>query len=192
MWPRRPRTRAGPSRAIFITLIVTTVLYVLVASVAVLSVDPAVLAEDEAPLALVYRETAGFSSEVISTIAILATLNTILVQIIMVSRVFYGMADRGSMPAIFARVHPRTRTPLLSTAITVAVVIVLAVAFPLDRLADFTSQIVLIIWALANLALILMKRRGDPPPAGTFTVRMWVPAVGFVTAVGLLVVTSWP
>ena len=67
-----------------------------------LSVDPAVLAEDEAPLALVYRETAGFSSDLISTIAVLATLNTILVQIIMVSRVVYGMADGGSMPAIFA------------------------------------------------------------------------------------------
>ena len=179
-------------RAIFITLAVTTLLYVLVASVAVLSVDPAVLAEDEAPLALVYRETAGFSSDLISTIAVLATLNTILVQIIMVSRVVYGMADRGSMPAIFARVHPRTRTPLLATAITVLVVIVLAVAFPLNRLADFTSQIVLIIWALANLALILMKRRGDPAPEGTFIVPMWVPVAGLVTSLGLLLITSWP
>ncbi len=179
-------------RAIFITLIVTTVLYVLVASVAVLSVDPEVLAEEEAPLALVYRETAGFSSELISTIAILATLNTILVQIIMVSRVVYGMADRGSLPAVFARVHHRTRTPLLSTAITVVVVIVLAVAFPLNRLADFTSQIVLIIWILSNVALILIKRRGDPPPVGTFTVPMGVPVVGLLTALGLLIITSWP
>ena len=169
----------------------TTLLYVLVASVAVLSVDPAVLAEDEAPLALVYRQTAGFSSDLISTIAVLATLNTILVQIIMVSRVVYGMADRGSMPAIFARVHPRTRTPLLSTAVTVLVVIVLAVAFPLNRLADLTSQMVLVIWALANLALILMKRRGDAAPEGTYTVPMWVPVVGLITAIGLLAITSW-
>jgi amino acid transporter len=110
----------------------------------------------------------------------------------MVSRVVYGMADRGSMPAVFARVHPRTRTPLLATAITVGVVIVLAIAFPLDRLADFTSQIVLVIWALANLALILMKRRGDAPPAGTFVVPMWVPVVGLITAAGLLAITSWP
>ena len=61
-----------------------------------------------------------------------------------------------------------------------------------DRLADFTSQIVLVIWALANLALILMKRRGDAPPAGTFIVPMWVPVVGLITAVGLLAITSWP
>lgn len=52
--------------------------------------------------------------------------------------------------------------------------------------------VVLVIWALANLALILMKRRGDAPPPETFTVRMWVPVIGLVTAVGLLVVTSWP
>jgi hypothetical protein len=66
------------------------------------------------------------------------------------------------------------------------------VAFPLNRLADFTSQIDLIIWALANLALILMKRRGDPAPEGTFIVPMWVPVAGLVTSLGLLLITSWP
>ena len=177
---------------IFITLILTTVLYILVASISVLSVSPELLADSDAPLAMVYRNTTGASSGLISSIAILATLNTILVQMIMVSRVVYGMADRGSMPASLARVHPRTQTPLIATALAVAAAIVLAVAFDLDRLADFTSQLVLVIWALANLALLLMKYRGDPVPDGVYTVGVWVPVLGLLTSVGLLVITIWP
>ena len=66
-------------------------------------------------------------------------------------------AKQGTMPGIFARVSALTRTPLLATFAIVAATLILALGFNLERLAEMTSQIVLVIWALANMALILIK-----------------------------------
>lgn len=176
--------------AIFLTLVITTILYTLVTMVAVLAVPPAELAVSEAPLSLVYERLTGASPVMISGVAIFATANTILVQQIMASRVVYGMAEQGTMPKLFASVNARTHTPLLATAAIVAATLILALGFNLERLAEMTSQIVLVIWALANMALILIKLRKDPAPDSAFTVPMWVPASGFICSCALVVLSS--
>lgn len=175
--------------AIFLTLIVTTVLYVLVAIVAVLAVEPAVLAQSEAPLSDVFRALTGWSPAFLSVIAIFATLNTILVQIIMASRVVYGMAAQKTMPGLFAHVNPLTRTPVRATVAIVLPILVLALAFPLERLAEFTSLFVLVIWVLANAALILVKLRGDPTPKGGYITGFWVPVVGLLFSFGFIAIS---
>jgi amino acid transporter len=78
-------------RAIFLTLTVSTILYVLVAWVALVAVPHEELAQSRAPLALVFERLTGASPRVMSLIAIVATLNGIIVQIIMSSR---GLAQR--------------------------------------------------------------------------------------------------
>jgi amino acid transporter len=62
----------------------------------------------------------------------------------------------------------------------------LALFFPLERLAETTSVIVLIVFAVVNLALVLIKRRGTPAPEGVRTFPIWIPAVGFVVSTGFL------
>ncbi len=173
-------------RAIFLTLIITTVIYFLVASIAVLTVDPAQLAASEAPLALVFSKLAGASPDMISTIAIIATFNTMIVQVVMASRVFYGLAKQGNLPSILGRVSPLTRTPLIATGTTVAIVLVLALGFPLEGLAETTSSVTLTIFAFVNLALIRLKRSGPPAPEGIFTVGLWVPVTGFLCSAAFL------
>lgn len=175
-------------RAIFITLIVSTVLYVLVSVVAVRSVPIDRLAASEAPLSLVFERTTGASPATVSAIAIIATLNGVIVQIIMAARVLYGLARQGSLPALFGTVHPWTRTPLLSTVLVGGLVFVLATLVPLRGLAEATSQITLTVFALVNLALWNIKRRGDAPPPGVFLVGHWVPVVGFFSCLAFLVV----
>ena len=172
--------------AIFLTLIVTTVIYFLVASIAVLTVAPADLAASEAPLALVFERLAGTAPETISLIAIIATFNTMIVQVVMASRVFYGLAKQGDLPQILARISPLTGTPLVATAATIAIVLVLALGFPLEGLAEVTSSVTLSIFALVNLALVRLKLTGPPAPEGIFTIGLWVPATGFVTSVVFL------
>ena len=176
--------------AIFLTLAITTVLYTLVTMVAVLAVPPTELAGSEAPLSLVYQRLTGGSPVMISGVAIFATANTILVQQIMASRVVYGMAEQGTMPKLFARVNTLTRTPLLATAAVVAATLILALGFNLERLAEVTSQIVLIIWALANMALILIKLRKGPEPDDAFIVPLWVPVAGFMSSCALVILSS--
>ncbi|MGI9415647.1 MAG: APC family permease [Hyphomicrobiales bacterium] len=172
--------------AIFLTLAISTVIYFLVASVAVLTVPIDQLAASSAPLNDVFREVTGASSRVILAIAVVATLNTIIVQIIMASRVVYGLADQGNLPAAFARINRFTRTPLVATAAVVTVILALAMAFPLEGLAEMTSRITLTVFALVNIALIKIKLAGEPAPDGVFEVRLWVPVAGVVTCVAFL------
>lgn len=172
--------------AIFLTLTISTVIYFLVASVAVLSVPPETLAASTAPLNDVFRQITDVPPAVIVAIAIVATLNTIIVQLIMASRVLYGLADQGNMPALFARVSPVTRTPLVATATVTTIVLVLALAFPLEGLAKMTSQITLSVFALVNVALIALKVRGIAAPDGVVKVPLAVPMLGFVASLGFL------
>jgi amino acid transporter len=117
-------------RAMVFTLIISTALYVIVAAVAISAVSVERLSSSPAPLSLVFREIAGVSPATISAIAIVATLNTILAQITMAARVVYGMARQGDLPATIGAVHPGTATPWLATALIVAAVVGLALAFP--------------------------------------------------------------
>lgn len=178
--------------AIFLTLGITTLLYTLVTLVAVLAVAPSDLARSEAPLSMVYQQLTGASPTLISAIAIFATSNTILIQLIMASRVVYGMAVQDTMPKLFLHINATTQTPLLATGAVVAVTLALTIGFNLERLAEMTSQIVLVIWALANMALVLLKSRSEPAPDGAFTVPMWVPVIGFVFSCALIIIASIP
>lgn len=175
-------------RAIFLTLIISTTLYVLISIVAVLSVPIAQLADAEAPLSLVFESTTGASPATINAIAIIATLNGVIVQIIMGSRVLYGLSQQGSLPAVVGYVHPTTRTPLVATGMIGALVLVLATFIPLKGLAELTSLITLTVFALVNLALWNIKCRGEPAPAGTFINPRWVPMAGLLCCITFLIV----
>ena len=174
-------------RAIFLTLAISTTLYVLVAIVAVLNVPVAQLAGSEAPLSLVFERTTGLPTGAISMIAIVATLNGVIIQIIMASRVIFGLSRQGSLPAVLGRINGITRTPVLATALVGVSVLLLATAIPLRGLAEATSQITLIIFAFVNLSLIAIKRRGEAAPANTYIIQPWIPVVGLLSCLAFLV-----
>lgn len=173
-------------RAMVLTLLISTVLYVLVAAVAVSAVPVERLSSSAAPLSLVFREVAGVSPATISAIAIVATLNTILAQITMAARVIYGLAREGGLPASLARVHPRTRTPLLATAFVVISIIPLALLVPLTALAETTAVATLAVFALVNLALLRLRHRGVETPIPHVSIPIWMPAVGFATCTAMI------
>lgn len=171
--------------AIGVTLVTATVLYILVVWVASHAVPRAELAASSAPLSLVFQRVTGASPTLISLIAILATVNGVVVQSVLASRVLYGMARQGTLPAALADIHPVTRTPLTATALAVGLTMIAAVALPLEALADLTTQAMLVVFALVNGALLTMKVRGEAA-TGTLVVPTWVPATGVVSCLGLL------
>jgi amino acid transporter len=179
--------RRNMPRGIAITLIATSSIYVVLALVAVAAMAPSELAASDAPLADLYRQNTGRGPALISAISIFAILNGALVQVIMAARILYGLADRGLLPRSVARVHPRTRTPYVATLGVTAVVLVLALGFPIEGLAATTSGITLVVFAAVNLALWRLKGR-EPAPAGVFRIPRWVPVVGFGVSVGFLAV----
>lgn len=173
-------------RAIFLTLGISTFFYIIVVWIALISVPRDELAASSAPLSLVFQRVTGASPAAISGIAIVATINGIIALIVMASRVIYGMADRHMLPAVLGSVHPRTRTPINATVLVSAAVLILAIAFPLESLAEATSRLTLVIFALVNAALVMLKRRAEPTPAGCFTVPITVPIAGCLLCLALL------
>lgn len=173
-------------RALFLTLGLTALFYILVVWVAVVTVAPAELAGSSAPLALVFQRLTGFPLITLGAIAIVATLNGVIVHMIMISRVVYGLADQGSLPRVLARLNTTTGTPVLATALATGAILVLALAVPITYLAETTSRFTLLVFVLVNIALIRIKSRGDVAPKGAFVCPFWVPVAGLISSLVLL------
>ena len=179
-------------RAMVLTLVISTVLYVAVAAIAVAAVPVAELAASPAPLSLVFRTLAGVSPATISVIAIVATLNTILAQMTMAARGVYGLARQGDLPGFAGRVHPKTATPLIATALIVAATLALALLVPFERLAEGTSLATLVVFALVNLALLRLRHRKIHTDGPHIRVLLWVPAAGFVSCLAMMAAAVAP
>jgi len=171
--------------AILLALGITTLLYAAVSLAAILTVAPEQLAASNAPLATVYEQATGSKPVVLSIISIFAVVNGALIQIIMSSRILYGMSRQGWLPALFGRVWSKTQTPVAATIAAAAMVLVLALWLPLVTLAKSTSFLVLIVFTLMNLSLLRIKLR-DPHPEGIRVVPRWIPAGGIIASLGLL------
>lgn len=177
--------RRSLPRAIIITLAITTVFYLALSLVAVLSLPLDELAASEAPLALLLERKASGLSGAISIVAIIAILNGALIQTVMAARVLYGLANQGWLPRSLATVHPRTRTPILATAIVAGLILIFALWLPIVSLAEITSFLMLFVFATVNLALWRIKRRGPPPP-DAFVIPIWMPITGFIASTGII------
>jgi basic amino acid/polyamine antiporter, APA family len=167
--------------AIILTLVITIILYFLTSLVSILVVPPDELAVSKAPLVHVYEVAAGNSGELISLISIIALLNGALIQIIMASRVLYGMATQGWGFRVFSQIHPVSRTPINATLAAVALTIFLALMFNIEILAETTSMIMLLIAMMVNLALFRIKLN-KPAPVDALNLPAWVPLTGFIVS----------
>ncbi len=138
-------------------------------------------------MALVASRLTWVPADAVGSVAVTAVINGILVQIVMASRVLYGLSRMGQLPAVLGRVHVRRRTPWVAILLVAAAMAVLASLFPVERLAAATSRIVLAMYALVCLSLLMVKRRGEPLPAGAFRAPVWAVAGGLVICAALFV-----
>lgn len=180
----------NPSRnlplAIILALIISTFLYLSIATLAVATMDQADLLKTDAPMAMMYEKFSGKDPWIVGIIGLVSIVNGILVQMIMATRALYGMASEKWIPAFLGRVHPKTKTPLLATVLVTAAIIIAAVGLPSLVLAKIASFIVLLIFTLVNLALWNIKRKEVSPPAEAWIVWGWVPKLGFISNAAFL------
>ncbi|WP_370302356.1 APC family permease [Pseudooceanicola sp.] len=169
-------------RAILWTLALAAILYVATTAAVLVAVPIETLATSSAPLLLVFDTASGRMQQVFAVVAIVATVNGVLIQMIMASRVLYGLADRQHLPAVLAMVSRRTQTPAVATVAVCLITVLLALALPIEALAERTAQIVLFVFVLVNAALLRLKQAGDPG-GEFFRVPRLVPVLGVVTSV---------
>jgi amino acid transporter len=165
-----------------------TVIYVLV-SIAAISVVPYARLADPAngvPMAQITRVAAPWIPPHLYTgITLFAVANTALINFIMGSRLVYGMARQGLLPSALGAVHPTRHTPYRAILVLAAIVAALAFAGGVSELASATSLLLLLVFALMNVALIVLKLRRDEPP-GAFEIPLFVPALGALVCGGLI------
>jgi amino acid transporter len=176
-------------RAILITLCVSALIYLAVAWVSIRVVPPEVLAAEEGALAAVFEQATGLSGMGIAYIALFALVSGALVQILMASRVLYGLSRRNLAPSAFRLVDAQSRTPRIATVAVALAIAVLALAAPMGELAKATSGVTLMVFALVNAALLAIRMRLGDPPGGCFKAPLWAPVLG-VTA-SLAVAAGW-
>ncbi len=172
--------------AVIAALAVTASVYVAVAVTAVSVVPYAELAASSQPLVdVVARAAPWFPSGLFSIVALFAITNTALLNYVMGSRVVYGMARQGLLPAVFGRVHPTRRTPHLAIGLLMTIVLLLALPGDIRILASATSVLLLSVFVVVNASLIVLQRRAGEPP-GVFEVPSFVPACGIVVSGAML------
>ena len=111
----------------------------------------------------------------ISLISLAAIVNGALVQIIMGSRVLYGMGRQSLAPAWLATVHRQRQTPYIATIMIGVVVWILATGLDITTLAKITSFIILLVFLLVNLSLIRLLKSESKSSQSTIRAKRWVP-----------------
>lgn len=170
-------------RAILLALFITAALYIAVSLAAVRVAPHAELRASAQPVALIWERATGSSPAFLSAIAVAAALNGVLAQIVMASRVLYGLGRRTRVLEPLARSHPRFGTPARATLLVGGAVLAAALLLPVETLAEATAIILLAVFALVNAALIRLHRR---EPEAPFRVAAWVPWAGLIAALAAL------
>ncbi len=146
-------------RALFGALVIAGIVYLLVGAGAALVLPVEQLKRSGAPLMDVLGASGlGVPTRLFAVIALIAVANGTLLTLIMASRLAYGMARQGLLPAVLGRVLPRRRTPGVAILVTTAVAIALTFTSTLDVLAETVVLLLLVVFISTNLAVLVLKR----------------------------------
>ncbi|WJV48272.1 APC family permease [Streptomyces flavofungini] len=173
-------TRTFP-KAIFIGVAVTGTIYVLVALVSSLVVDYETLSGSSGPLLEVVKAGGvDFPHKLFALIALFAVTNSALINIMMASRLCYGMANERILPRAMSRVLPRRRTPIVGIVFVSLLAVGLVTTGEIEGLGDTTAFLLLCVFAVVNVAVLVLRR--DPVDHPHFRAPTALPVLGAITA----------
>lgn len=181
-------------RVMLFGLSITAVVYVLVSIFTVALVPIGRLGETTTPLLDVVRAGApGVPIDAIYPfLTIFAVANTALINMLMASRLLYGMAQQGVLPSFLGRVHHRRQTPwsaiVFTTALAAGLILVLALMMEKETAATLggtTALLLLIVFTVVNVAVIVLRRDRSVTHKHFHAPRL-LPYVGAVTTAFLV------
>ena len=166
-------------RGILASLAICTVIYIAVGLV-MTGLVPYKQLNVASPLATAVQATGlRWLPPIVNIGAICGISSVILVNMLAQSRIFYSMSRDGLLPPLFARLHPRFRTPHVTTAITGVVVAIASGLFPIGVLGQLVSMGTLLAFAIVCTGVLILRKREPDIPRPFKTPGMpWVPVVG--------------
>jgi APA family basic amino acid/polyamine antiporter len=182
------------------SLLICTVLYILVSGIATGVVpytqldvpDPIAVAADRAGLAWKWHGV-SLIAMIIKMGAIAGLSSVILVMLLGQSRVFYGMARDGLMPPMVRRVHPRFRTPWLTSIVTGLGVAFFSAVFTVREAGSLCSIGTLLAFVIVSVGILVLRVREPNLPRRFKTPWVWfVAPMGAISALLLMLSLPWP
>ncbi|MBU2561338.1 MAG: APC family permease [Nanoarchaeota archaeon] len=179
-------------RALIISVIVSTILYVLVAVIAVSVVPWNELGTSTSPLSDVMTALLGSKAGILMAVmALAATGSTVLGLLIGTSRMVYGMAEEKTLPGIFLKVSRKRRVPYVAIILVALACAIFVIPGDITSVAFLTDFGALFLFMVINLCLIVLRYSHHHIPRG-FRVPLnigkfpVIPALGVLTCAGLL------
>ena len=171
-------------RAIFMGVAVTGTIYVLVALASSLLVDHRTLEKSSGPLLEVVKAGGvDFPPKLFALIALFAVTNSALINIMMASRLCYGMANERILPRVMGKVLSGRRTPVVGIVFVSALAIGLVSTGEIEGLGDTTAFLLLCVFAIVNVAVLVLRR--DPVEHAHYRAPTVLPVLGAITALVL-------
>jgi APA family basic amino acid/polyamine antiporter len=144
-------------RAILISVVIATILYILV-SISALSLLPAdELAKSPAPLMSVAQVISERYARILGAVALFSTANTALISLIGASRILYSMGEEKVLPEATAKVLPKRKTPWIASIVVLVAAALLIPLGKLETVAGISSLTTMFAFLLVNIALITLR-----------------------------------
>ena len=172
-------------RALFGGIAIAGIVYLLVTIVAAMVVPIDQLAGSSAPLLEVIKVgPLGIPTKLFAAIALFALANGALINMIMASRLIYGMGDQGVMPAVLARVHEGRQTPWVAIVFTSVIAFGLVATGDVSALASTTVLLLLLAFIAVNISVLVLRKETVTRPH--FRSPVIFPVLGILICLGLL------
>ena len=162
-------------------LFITGVIYVLVSVSAITLVPPEQLGEGETPLLKVVQAGApNFPIWIFGFITMFAVANSALINMLMASRLVYGMSREHVLPPILGKVHPTRRTPYVAIGFTSLLAFALITFVgEVPALGGTTALLLLCVFTVVNVAVLVLRK--DKVEHGHFRTPTFLPIVGAIS-----------
>ncbi|MCG5218589.1 APC family permease [Streptosporangium sp. KLBMP 9127] len=168
-------------RAIFLGVAITSAVYILVALTSSLLVDYRILEQSSGPLLEVVKAGGlNFPPQLFAAIAIFAVANSALINMMMASRLVYGLANERVVPRGLGWVDPRRRTPVIGIIFTTALAIALISTGEISGLGDTTAFLLLCVFTVVNVAVLVLRK--DTVEHAHYRAPTILPVLGAVLA----------
>lgn len=176
-------------RAIILSIIITSIIYILVAVSASSLIPWEELTNSPAPLADAAAKVMGKDGHLtLSIIALFATTNTVLIMSVAASRILYGISAGKSLPNVLGRIHQKRNTPWVAILACMIIAIGFTMLGDIETVANITVFTIVLIFAMVNLTVIWLRLKhkgtvgGFRTPGSILGVPI-IPILGFASSV---------
>lgn len=181
-------------RAIVLSLVISTILYLLVGLAAVSVVGWSELSQSGAPLAKVASEVLGSKANVLLTaIALASTANTVIILLVSASRAMWAMSCEGVLPGALCVIGENRHTPWATIIVVGLITTLFAVVGNIERVAEFTNFAILLAFIGVHASLIKILGLSNRPvfKLKNIVLNMFLPGAGLIISVLLAIKAGW-